>query len=187
MWFLSVRSLRNRPLQPEPKTWPSSTGYTPPYDQYSQYHQQQAYPNYYSSWGYDQTAATYGYTYPQYDYSQYAQSQVSSRFRFWIHILSIEMMTSWLVFLGSRCSGWWTRRFVFGVWCLHVMNLFGRLSSGERMFPSATVSVRQIRRQSWMWWKQTRGSFRTAKNCTMLSLTLSGNRQSSHRSRTKSC
>ncbi|XP_019712880.1 tRNA selenocysteine 1-associated protein 1 isoform X2 [Hippocampus comes] len=68
-------NLRNRPLQPEPKTWPTSTGYTPPYDQYSQYHQQQAYPNYYSSWGYDQTAATYGYTYPQYDYSQYAQSQ----------------------------------------------------------------------------------------------------------------
>ncbi|KAM9776223.1 tRNA selenocysteine 1-associated protein 1-like isoform X4 [Syngnathus typhle] len=66
--------LRNRPMQPETKAWPTGTGYTPPYDQYSQY-QQQAYPNYYSSWGYDQTAATYGYTYPQYDYSQYAQSQ----------------------------------------------------------------------------------------------------------------
>ncbi|XP_037120250.1 tRNA selenocysteine 1-associated protein 1-like isoform X1 [Syngnathus acus] len=71
---LAASNLRNRPLQPETKAWPTGTGYTPPYDQYSQY-QQQAYPNYYSSWGYDQTAATYGYTYPQYDYSQYAQSQ----------------------------------------------------------------------------------------------------------------
>ncbi|XP_061521232.1 tRNA selenocysteine 1-associated protein 1-like isoform X2 [Phyllopteryx taeniolatus] len=70
---LAANNLRNRPLQPETKTWPSSTSYTPTYDHYSQY-QQQAYPNYYSSWGYDQTAAGYGYNYPQYDYSQYAQS-----------------------------------------------------------------------------------------------------------------
>uniref|UniRef100_A0A3B3YRX1 tRNA selenocysteine 1-associated protein 1 n=1 Tax=Poecilia mexicana TaxID=48701 RepID=A0A3B3YRX1_9TELE len=44
------------------------------YDQYDQY-QQQAYPGYYSSWGYDQTAGMYGYTYPQYDYSQYVAVQ----------------------------------------------------------------------------------------------------------------
>ncbi|XP_057684677.1 tRNA selenocysteine 1-associated protein 1-like [Corythoichthys intestinalis] len=71
---LAANNLRNKPLQPETKTWPSSTSYTPTYDQYSQY-QQQAYPNYYSSWGYDQTAAGYGYNYQQYDYSQYAQTQ----------------------------------------------------------------------------------------------------------------
>ncbi|XP_077405708.1 tRNA selenocysteine 1-associated protein 1-like [Vanacampus margaritifer] len=80
---LAASNLRNRPAQAETKAWPTSTTYTPTYDQYSQYHQQQqqqqqqqaAYPNYYSTWGYDQTAAAYGYTYPQYDYSQYAQSQ----------------------------------------------------------------------------------------------------------------
>ncbi|XP_077599845.1 tRNA selenocysteine 1-associated protein 1-like isoform X2 [Stigmatopora nigra] len=71
---LAANNLRNRPLQPETKTWPSNTPYTPTYDQYSQY-QQQAYPNYYSSWGYDQNTAGYGYNYPQYDYSQLAQSQ----------------------------------------------------------------------------------------------------------------
>ncbi|XP_077446337.1 tRNA selenocysteine 1-associated protein 1-like isoform X2 [Stigmatopora argus] len=71
---LGNSNLRNRPLQPETKAWPSSTSYPPTYDQYNQY-QQQAYPNYYSSWGYDQNAAGYGYNYPQYDYSQLAQSQ----------------------------------------------------------------------------------------------------------------
>ncbi|XP_077446338.1 tRNA selenocysteine 1-associated protein 1-like isoform X3 [Stigmatopora argus] len=71
---LAANNLRNRPLQPETKAWPSSTSYPPTYDQYNQY-QQQAYPNYYSSWGYDQNAAGYGYNYPQYDYSQLAQSQ----------------------------------------------------------------------------------------------------------------
>uniref|UniRef100_A0A3P9Q556 tRNA selenocysteine 1-associated protein 1 n=1 Tax=Poecilia reticulata TaxID=8081 RepID=A0A3P9Q556_POERE len=55
----------------------AGSGYRYGYDQYDQY-QQQAYPGYYSSWGYDQTAGMYGYTYPQYDYSQYAQVQVSS-------------------------------------------------------------------------------------------------------------
>ncbi|XP_061753915.1 tRNA selenocysteine 1-associated protein 1-like isoform X4 [Nerophis ophidion] len=71
---LAANNLRNRPPQTETKTWPTTASYTTTYDQYSQY-QQQAYPNYYSSWGYDQTAATYGYDYSQYDYSQYAQQQ----------------------------------------------------------------------------------------------------------------
>lgn len=55
----------------------SSSGYRNDYDQYSQYHQQQMYPGYYSSWGFDQT----GYTYNSqlYDYSQYPASQVSYR------------------------------------------------------------------------------------------------------------
>lgn len=78
-WISAVSpsvSLRNKqPQQSEQKqTYPSSSGYS--YDQYSQY-QNQAYPGYYSSWGYDQTAAMYGYSYPQYDYSQYAATQVS--------------------------------------------------------------------------------------------------------------
>ncbi|TKS88169.1 tRNA selenocysteine 1-associated protein 1 SECp43 tRNA selenocysteine-associated protein 1 [Collichthys lucidus] len=40
------------------------------YDQYNHY-QQQAYPGYYPSWGYDQTGGGYGYNYQQYDYTQY--------------------------------------------------------------------------------------------------------------------
>uniref|UniRef100_A0A3Q2D926 tRNA selenocysteine 1-associated protein 1 n=1 Tax=Cyprinodon variegatus TaxID=28743 RepID=A0A3Q2D926_CYPVA len=64
--FLYFPSLRNKPQH---------TGYKYGYDQYDQY-QNQAYPGYYSSWGYDQTAAMYGYSYPQYDYTQYAQLQV---------------------------------------------------------------------------------------------------------------
>ncbi|KAF6737956.1 tRNA selenocysteine 1-associated protein 1 [Oryzias melastigma] len=73
---LAANNLRNKqPQQSEQKqTYPSSSGYS--YDQYSQY-QNQAYPGYYSSWGYDQTAAMYGYSYPQYDYSQYAATQES--------------------------------------------------------------------------------------------------------------
>uniref|UniRef100_A0A3B4FS40 tRNA selenocysteine 1-associated protein 1 n=1 Tax=Pundamilia nyererei TaxID=303518 RepID=A0A3B4FS40_9CICH len=46
------------------------------YDQYTQY-QQQTYPGFYSSWGYDQTGGMYGYNYPQYDYSQYSAAQVT--------------------------------------------------------------------------------------------------------------
>ncbi|XP_030003741.1 tRNA selenocysteine 1-associated protein 1 isoform X2 [Sphaeramia orbicularis] len=72
---LAANNLRNRPQQQQQsdnRSWNSSTGYRPAYDQYSQY-QQQAYPGYYPSWGYDQTA--YGYGYPQYDYTQYAIPQ----------------------------------------------------------------------------------------------------------------
>uniref|UniRef100_A0A3Q3K6U7 tRNA selenocysteine 1-associated protein 1 n=1 Tax=Monopterus albus TaxID=43700 RepID=A0A3Q3K6U7_MONAL len=47
------------------------------YDQYNQY-QQQAYPGYYSSWGYDQSGGGYGYNYQQYDYTQYPPPQVSA-------------------------------------------------------------------------------------------------------------
>lgn len=72
----SLSSLRNRqPQQSETRSVQSSSGYRNDYDQYSQYHQQQMYPGYYSSWGFDQT----GYTYNNqlYDYSQYPASQVS--------------------------------------------------------------------------------------------------------------
>lgn len=52
----------------------TSSGYRSDYDQYSQYHQQQMYPGYYSSWGFDQ--AGYPYSCQLYDYSQYPASQV---------------------------------------------------------------------------------------------------------------
>lgn len=89
VWISSVFppvSLRNKqPQQSEQKqTWPSSSGYS--YDQYNQY-QNQAYPGYYPSWGYDQTAAMYGYSYPQYDYSQYATQQVSGQLFRWAWVL----------------------------------------------------------------------------------------------------
>lgn len=70
---LAANNLRNKPQQSENKAW-SPTSYTSSYDQYSQY-QQQTYPGYYPSWGYDQTAAGYGYNYQQYDYSQYPPAQ----------------------------------------------------------------------------------------------------------------
>ncbi|XP_054877858.1 tRNA selenocysteine 1-associated protein 1-like isoform X1 [Poeciliopsis prolifica] len=76
---LAANNLRNKLQQQQSESkpsWQSSSGYRHGYDQYDQY-QQQAYPGYYSSWGYDQTAGMYGYTYPQYDYSQYAQVQES--------------------------------------------------------------------------------------------------------------
>ena len=75
----SLLSLRNRQQQQqsEPRSG-YSTAYRNGYDQYSQY-QQQAYPGYYPSWGYDPNAAAgYGYNYQQYDYSQYTPTQVSS-------------------------------------------------------------------------------------------------------------
>uniref|UniRef100_A0A3B4XH82 tRNA selenocysteine 1-associated protein 1 n=1 Tax=Seriola lalandi dorsalis TaxID=1841481 RepID=A0A3B4XH82_SERLL len=59
------------------KSWQPSSGYRNSYDQYNQY-QQQAYPGYYPSWGYDQTGGGYGYNYQQYDYTQYPPPQVSS-------------------------------------------------------------------------------------------------------------
>ncbi|KAM9306261.1 tRNA selenocysteine 1-associated protein 1-like [Pholidichthys leucotaenia] len=65
---LAANNLKNKP--PEQKSWQSNSTYRQSYSQY----QQQAYPGYYSSWGYDQTAM-YGYSYPQYDYSQYVQTQ----------------------------------------------------------------------------------------------------------------
>lgn len=69
-------SLRNRqPQQSETRAAQPSSGYRGDYDQYSQYHQQQMYPGYYSSWGYDQTG--YAYNNQLYDYSQYPAAQVS--------------------------------------------------------------------------------------------------------------
>lgn len=66
---LAANNLRNRQQQQqqqsEHKSWQSSSGYRNNYDQYNPY-QQQAYPGYYPSWGYDQT----GYDYQQYDYTQ---------------------------------------------------------------------------------------------------------------------
>ncbi|XP_078124121.1 tRNA selenocysteine 1-associated protein 1-like isoform X3 [Sander vitreus] len=78
---LAANNLRNRQQQQqqpsEHKSWQSNSGYRPSYDQYSQY-QQQAYPGYYPSWGYDQTGGGYGYNYqPQYDYTQYPAAQES--------------------------------------------------------------------------------------------------------------
>ncbi|KAM7383697.1 hypothetical protein PAMA_011179 [Pampus argenteus] len=78
---LAVNNLRNKQQQQqqqqsEPRTWQSSSGYKPSYDQYNHY-QQQAYPGYYPSWGYDQTTAGYGYNYQQYDYTQYPPPQES--------------------------------------------------------------------------------------------------------------
>lgn len=74
----SLWSLRNKQQQQpsEHKSWQSSSGYRH-YDQYNQY-QQQAYPGFYSSWGYDQTGGGYGYNYQQYDYTQCPPPQVSS-------------------------------------------------------------------------------------------------------------
>ncbi|XP_029023366.1 tRNA selenocysteine 1-associated protein 1-like isoform X5 [Betta splendens] len=76
---LAANNLRNRPPQQQQqsdKPWQSNSEYRHSYDQYSQY-QQQAYPGYYSSWGYDQTGAGYGYNYQQYDYTQYPPPQES--------------------------------------------------------------------------------------------------------------
>ncbi|XP_034061043.1 tRNA selenocysteine 1-associated protein 1-like isoform X1 [Gymnodraco acuticeps] len=73
---LAANNLRNRQQQQqsEPRSG-YSTAYRNGYDQYSQY-QQQAYPGYYPSWGYDPNAAAgYGYNYQQYDYSQYTPTQ----------------------------------------------------------------------------------------------------------------
>ncbi|XP_027132442.1 tRNA selenocysteine 1-associated protein 1 isoform X5 [Larimichthys crocea] len=74
---LSLAANKNRqqqqqqPQQPsEHRSWQSSSGYRNNYDQYNHY-QQQAYPGYYPSWGYDQTGGGYGYNYQQYDYTQY--------------------------------------------------------------------------------------------------------------------
>ncbi|KAL6099300.1 tRNA selenocysteine 1-associated protein 1-like isoform X2 [Pungitius pungitius] len=71
---LSLAANKNRPQPSEHRSWQSSSGYKPSYDQYNQY-QQQAYPGYYPSWGYDQTGAGYGYNYQQYDYTQYPPPQ----------------------------------------------------------------------------------------------------------------
>ncbi|XP_055368616.1 tRNA selenocysteine 1-associated protein 1-like isoform X2 [Betta splendens] len=76
---LSLAANKNRPPQQQQqsdKPWQSNSEYRHSYDQYSQY-QQQAYPGYYSSWGYDQTGAGYGYNYQQYDYTQYPPPQES--------------------------------------------------------------------------------------------------------------
>uniref|UniRef100_I3JAP8 tRNA selenocysteine 1-associated protein 1 n=1 Tax=Oreochromis niloticus TaxID=8128 RepID=I3JAP8_ORENI len=71
-------SLANKQQQQsENKSWQSTSGYRQNYDQYTQY-QQQTYPGFYSSWGYDQTGGMYGYNYPQYDYSQYSAAQVTA-------------------------------------------------------------------------------------------------------------
>ncbi|XP_008279372.1 tRNA selenocysteine 1-associated protein 1 isoform X2 [Stegastes partitus] len=75
---LAANNLRNKQQQQQQsgdRSWQSSA-YRNSYDQYSQY-QQQAYPGYYSSWGYDQTGGVYGYNYPQYDYTQYPPPQES--------------------------------------------------------------------------------------------------------------
>lgn len=74
---LSSLSLKNKQQQSEHKSWQSTSGYRQNYDQYTQY-QQQTYPGFYSSWGYDQTGGMYGYNYPQYDYSQYSAAQVTA-------------------------------------------------------------------------------------------------------------
>lgn len=73
----SLSSLRNRPPQQSDSSRPvsSNAGYRSDYEQYSQYQQQQMYPGYYSSWGYDQSG--YPYSCQLYDYSQYPASQVS--------------------------------------------------------------------------------------------------------------
>ncbi|TNM93098.1 tRNA selenocysteine 1-associated protein 1 isoform X2 [Takifugu rubripes] len=73
---LAANNLRNRqPQQSETRAAQPSSGYRGDYDQYSQYHQQQMYPGYYSSWGYDQTG--YAYNNQLYDYSQYPAAQES--------------------------------------------------------------------------------------------------------------
>ncbi|XP_037650653.1 tRNA selenocysteine 1-associated protein 1-like isoform X1 [Sebastes umbrosus] len=77
---LAANNLRNRQQQQqqpsEHRSWQSNSGYRQNYDQYNQY-QQQAYPGYYPSWGYDQTGGGYGYNYQQYDYTQYPPPQES--------------------------------------------------------------------------------------------------------------
>lgn len=85
-FLLPSLSLRNKPPQQQSESkqsWQSNSAYKYGYDQYHQY-QHQSYPGYYSSWGYDQTAAMYGYNYPQYDYSQYPQQQVN--------LLSVQLL-----------------------------------------------------------------------------------------------
>nr|XP_020470571.1 tRNA selenocysteine 1-associated protein 1 isoform X2 [Monopterus albus] len=79
---LAANNLRNRPQQQQKqsdKSWQPSSVYRHSYDQYDQYnqYQQQAYPGYYSSWGYDQSGGGYGYNYQQYDYTQYPPPQES--------------------------------------------------------------------------------------------------------------
>lgn len=71
-------SLKNRPPQQSEQRQSTTSGYRSDYDQYQQQYQQQAYPGYYSSWGYDasQTPGAYAYNYQNYDYSQYAVPQV---------------------------------------------------------------------------------------------------------------
>ncbi|XP_022599869.1 tRNA selenocysteine 1-associated protein 1 isoform X2 [Seriola dumerili] len=80
---LSLAANKNRQQQQQQqqqqhsdRSWQPSSGYRNSYDQYNQY-QQQAYPGYYPSWGYDQTGGGYGYNYQQYDYTQYPPPQES--------------------------------------------------------------------------------------------------------------
>lgn len=69
--------MKNRPPQQSEQRQSAASGYRSDYDQYQQQYQQQAYPGYYSSWGYDaHTPGAYGYNYQNYDYSQYAVPQV---------------------------------------------------------------------------------------------------------------
>lgn len=105
-------SLKNKQQQQsENKSWQSTSGYRQNYDQYTQY-QQQTYPGFYSSWGYDQTGGMYGYNYPQYDYSQYSAAQVTAvsvKPAVQISVIVTQMgiiLTSFFLFLGERnCSG----------------------------------------------------------------------------------
>lgn len=95
----SLSSLRNRqPQQSETRAAQPSSGYRSDYDQYSQYHQQQMYPGYYSSWGYDQTG--YAYNGQLYDYSQYPAAQVSPRRTLDRHVLRPPSDT--VLFSGER-------------------------------------------------------------------------------------
>uniref|UniRef100_A0A669CHK3 tRNA selenocysteine 1-associated protein 1 n=1 Tax=Oreochromis niloticus TaxID=8128 RepID=A0A669CHK3_ORENI len=93
--------------QSENKSWQSTSGYRQNYDQYTQY-QQQTYPGFYSSWGYDQTGGMYGYNYPQYDYSQYSAAQVTAvsvKPAVQISVIVTQMgiiLTSFFLFLGER-------------------------------------------------------------------------------------
>lgn len=78
LWFTSyLLSLRNRQQQSEHRSSQSNSGYRNDYDQYNQYQQQQAYPGYYSTWGFDQSGGGYAYNYQQYDYTQYLPQQVT--------------------------------------------------------------------------------------------------------------
>lgn len=72
---LAANNLRNRQQQQQSdhRSWQSSSGgYRNSTDQYTQ---QQAFHEYFSPWGYDQTGGEYSYNYQQYDYTQYPPPQ----------------------------------------------------------------------------------------------------------------
>lgn len=199
----SLSSLRNRqPQQSETRSVQSSSGYRNDYDQYSQYHQQQMYPGYYSSWGFDQT----GYTYNNqlYDYSQYPASQVScvclyTSYFLFLHCSSdtvflfrrarLFLMMDLKVCTGSELLIFLSQTFPLAAnaantTVLECMDGDGNKSWWCRAGKQWGVVMLQSPRWRWTWWKPTRSSWSTVRNCMMLWWRVTGRLQSLLQNRT---